>query len=165
MAKNHEAVFERILDASKETVWKVWTDPKLVSKWWGPNGVTIPECEIDPRVGGKIYIVMLAGEAMGPYKGTRWPMKGVFTTVTPFSRLTYKAQAWTEGQGPETQIEQITDISFEEMQGKTKVTVKATITNADTAPKMAVQGMSHGFNQQLDKLASFVAGKAVATIS
>jgi len=54
MAKNHEAQFERILDAPKERVWKVWTDPKLVAKWWGPNDVTIPECEIDLRVGGKI---------------------------------------------------------------------------------------------------------------
>src|SRR3954465_11543286 len=115
VAKNHEAQFERILDAPKEQVWKVWTDPKLVAKWWGPNGVTIPECEIDARVGGKIYIVMLAGEAMGPYKGTRWPMKGVFTAVERFSRLTYEAHAWTEGQEAQTQIEQITDISFEDL--------------------------------------------------
>src|SRR5215212_3640646 len=131
MAKNHEVQFERIFDASRETVWKAWTDPKLVAKWWGPNGVTIPECEIEPRVGGKIYIVMLAGEAMGPYKGTRWPMKGVFTAVKPLSRLTYEAEAWTEGQGAETRIEQITDISFEDHEGKTRVTIKATITNAD----------------------------------
>ena len=165
MAKNHEEVFERTLDASREAVWKAWTDPKLVAKWWGPNNVTIPECEIDLRVGGKIYIVMLAGEAMGQFKGTRWPMKGVFTAVEPLRRLTYKAQAWTEGQGAETQIDQITDVTFEDQQGKTKVTIKATITNADTAPKMAVQGMTYGFNQQLDKLTSFVAGKTVATIS
>lgn len=164
MPKTHAAQFERILDASKEVVWNAWTDPKLVAQWWGPNGVTIPECEIDRRVGGKIYIVMLAGEAMGPFKGTRWPMKGVFTAVTPFSRLTYQAQAWTEGQEAETQIDQIADITFEEQQGKTKVTINVTITNADTAPKMALQGMSHGFNQQLDKLAGFLASKTVATI-
>jgi uncharacterized protein YndB with AHSA1/START domain len=159
MAKNHEAQFERILDAPKERVWKVWTDPKLVAQWWGPDNVTIPECEIDLRVGGKIYIVMLAGEAMGPYKGTRWPMKGEFTKVDPLSRLTYTARAWTEGQGPETQIDQITDISFEDQKGKTKVTIKVTITNADTAPKAAMAGMSYGFNQQLDKLAKFLATK------
>jgi uncharacterized protein YndB with AHSA1/START domain len=165
MARSHEEVFERVLDASRETVWKAWTDPKLVAKWWGPNGVTIPECELEPRVGGKIYIVMLAGEAMGPFKGTRWPMKGVFTAVEPLRRLTYEAQAWTEGQGPETQINTITDITFQDQQGKTKVTIKATITNADTAPKMAVQGMTYGFNQQLDKLVGFVASKDAATIS
>jgi uncharacterized protein YndB with AHSA1/START domain len=158
MAQNHEAQFERVLDAPKERVWKVWTHPKLVAQWWGPNDVTIPECEIDPRVGGRIYIVMLAGEAMGPYKGTRWPMEGKFTRVEPLSRLTYTSRAWTEGQGPETQIDQITDISFEEQKGKTKVTIKVTITNVDTAPKAALQGMTYGFNQQLDKLARFLEG-------
>jgi uncharacterized protein YndB with AHSA1/START domain len=160
MAQNHHAQFERIFDAPNKVVWKAWTDPKLVASWWGPDGVTIPECEIDARVGGKIYIVMLAGEAMGSFKGTRWPMKGKFTKVEPLSRLTYTAQAWTEGQGPETQIDQITDVSFEDQQGKTKVTINVTITNADTAPKMAVQGMSYGFNQQLDKLSGFLAAKA-----
>ena len=159
MAKNHQAQFERVLDASREAVWKAWTDPKLVADWWGPSGVTIPECELDVRVGGKIYIVMLAGEAMGQFKGTRWPMKGKFTKVEPLSRLTYTAQAWTEGQGPKTQIDQITDISFADQGGKTKVTINVTITNADTAPKMAVEGMSYGFNQQLDKLAAFLATK------
>ena len=159
MAKNHEAQFERVLDAPRERVWKVWTDPKLVANWWGPNGVTIPECVIEPRVGGRIYIVMLAGEAMGPFMGTRWPMEGKFTEVEPLSRLKYTARAWTEGQGPETRIDQITDISFEDQKGKTKVTIKVTITNADTAPKLAIQGMSYGFNQQLDKLAGFLAAK------
>jgi uncharacterized protein YndB with AHSA1/START domain len=86
-------------------------------------------------------------------------MKGEFTKVEPLSRLTYTARAWTEGQGPETQIDQITDISFEDERGKTKVTIKVTITNADTAPKAAMQGMSYGFNQQLDKLAKFLATK------
>lgn len=159
MTLNHEAEFERIFDAPREAVWKAWTDPKLVKRWWGPDGVTIPECELDARVGGTIYIVMLAGEAMGAFKGTRWPMKGKFTRVEALSRLTYNARAWTEGQGPETQIDQITDISFEDQQGKTKVTIRVTITNADTAPKMALQGMSYGFNQQLDKLAAFFARK------
>jgi uncharacterized protein YndB with AHSA1/START domain len=160
MAKNREAQFERVLDAPKDAVWKAWTDPTLVASWWGPDGVTIPECQIDARVGGKIYIVMLAGEAMGPFKGTRWPMKGVFTKVERLSRLTYEAQAWTEGQGPETQIDQITDVSFEDQQGKTKVTIRVTVTNADTAPKMALEGMSYGFNQQLDKLARFLSAHA-----
>ena len=87
-------------------------------------------------------------------------MKGVFTKVERLSRLTYEAQAWTEGQGPETQIDQITDVSFDDQQGKTRVTIRVTITNADTAPKMALEGMSYGFNQQLDKLAGFLAAHA-----
>ncbi|HEU5114471.1 MAG TPA: SRPBCC domain-containing protein, partial [Candidatus Paceibacterota bacterium] len=65
-----EVTFERTYDVPKEKVWQAWTDPKTIKEWWGPDNVTIPECEVDLRVGGRIYIVMEAGEAMGPYKGT-----------------------------------------------------------------------------------------------
>lgn len=156
MAENKEVVKERVLDAPLEFVWQAWTDPEKLKKWWGPQGVTIPECEIDPKAGGKFYIVMLAGEAMGPFKGTRWPMEARFAAVEPQSRLAYEAKAWTEGQESETAIEQTTEVSFEEMDGKTKVTVKAAITKAGPGAQMAVQGMEYGFNQQLDKLAEFL---------
>ena len=152
-----ELVIERTLDAPIGTVWQAWTDPKMIVKWWGPNGVTIPECEIDLRVGGKIYIVMEAGEAMGPYKGTKWPMLGKFTSVEPHSSLAYEAKAWTEGHNDTTQIDQVTEIRFEEQDGKTRLTVKATINKIGPDAKMAVQGMEMGFNQELDKLAKFLA--------
>src|ERR1700730_2717818 len=109
-----EIVFERTYDASPETVWQAWTNPEMLKQWWGPDNVTIPECELDLRVGGKFYIVMEAGEAMGPYKGTRWPMDAEFTVVEPYSRLAYAAKAWTEGRNDngETTIDQTTEITF-----------------------------------------------------
>ena len=91
-----EVELERIYDASLETVWKAWTNPEMLKQWWGPNNVTIPECEVDLRVGGTFYIVMEAGEGMGPYKGTKWPMQAEFTVVEPRSKLFYTAKAWTE---------------------------------------------------------------------
>jgi uncharacterized protein YndB with AHSA1/START domain len=154
-----EVEFERIYDASPETIWKVWTKPSKLKQWWGPNNVTIPECEVDLRVGGKIYIVMKAGEGMGPYKGTKWPMLGVFTNVEPNSRLAYNAKAWTEGQKEETTIEQTTEISLSEENGKTKVKIRVVLLKAGPGAEMAVQGMKAGFTQQLDKLKEFLAGK------
>jgi uncharacterized protein YndB with AHSA1/START domain len=79
--------FERTYDAPVDKVWDAWTDPEKLKQWWGPNDVTIPECEVDLRVGGRIYIVMEAGEAMGPIKGTRWPMDGKFTEIEVSSKL------------------------------------------------------------------------------
>src|ERR1700722_16601772 len=92
-----QETFERTLDATPERVWKAWTDPEELTQWWGPDNVTIPECEVDLRIGGTFYIVMEAGEAMGPYKGTKWPMRAEFTEVVPNSKLTYNGKAWTEG--------------------------------------------------------------------
>ena len=154
-----EVVFERTYDASPETVWQAWTDPKMIKQWWGPNNVTIPECEVDLRIGGKFYIVMEAGEEMGPYKGTKWPMLAEFTVIEPNSKLFYDAKAWTEGQEAETTIEQTTEITLAEEHDKTKVTIRAAIQKAGPNAGMAVQGMQYGFTQQLDKLNNFLAAR------
>lgn len=151
-----EVNFERVYDAPLDQVWQAWTDPEELKKWWGPDNVSIPECEVDLRVGGKFYIVMEAGEAMGPYKGTLWPMDAVFTVVEPKSQLTYTAQAWTEGQKEETLIDQSTSISLAEEAGKTVVKVNAAIYKTGPNAKMAVEGMQYGFAQQLDKLEKFL---------
>ena len=154
-----EVTFERTYNAPLARLWQAWTDPKILKQWWGPNGVSIPECEIEPRTGGKFYIVMEAGETMGPYKGTKWPMLGKFTVVEPNSQLTYTAKAWTEGQDEETQIDQLTVLTFSEENGKTKLKVKAAINKIGPRAKMAVAGMQAGYSQQLDKLANLLAAK------
>jgi uncharacterized protein YndB with AHSA1/START domain len=152
-----ELTLERVFDAPLEVVWKAWTKPELLKQWWGPDNVTIPECDVDLQVGGTFYIVMLAGEAMGPYKGTLWPMRAEFTVVDAPAQLSYTAEAWTDGQKEDTTIDQTTEISFAEDQGKTKVTVRAAIHKTGPKAGMAVQGMETGFTQQLGKLDTFLA--------
>jgi uncharacterized protein YndB with AHSA1/START domain len=156
-----ELTIERMFDAPIEAVWKAWTDPEMIKQWWGPDNVSIPECEVDLRVGGKIYIVMEAGEAMGPYKGTKWPMLGKFTAVEPNAKLAYDVQAWTEehNDNGETTIDQTTELTLAEEDGKTKLTIKATIHKTGPGAGMAVQGMEQGFNQQLEKLGKFLGEK------
>lgn len=149
--------FERIYDAPIKAVWEAWTDPTKLKEWWGPDNVTIPECELDLKVGGKFYIVMEAGEAMGPYKGTKWPMLAEFTAVEPNTKLSYSAKAWTEGMKEETTIDQTTEITLSEENGKTRVEVVAAIYKTGPATGMAVQGMQAGFTQQLEKLSGFLA--------
>src|ERR1700688_274064 len=119
MENKKELVLERVYDAPLELVWKAWTDPQMLKQWWGPDNVTIPECEVDLKVGGTFYIVMEAGEAMGPYKGTKWPMRAEFTVIEPNSKLFYSAKAWTEGQDDKTMIDQTTEVIFTEENGKT----------------------------------------------
>lgn len=151
-----ELEIERTYDAPIKNVWKAWTEPEQIKAWWGPDNVSIPECEVDLRVGGRIYIVMKAGEAMGPYKGTRWPMDGTFTEVEENSRLAYAVKAWTEGQEGTTEIDQVTELTMHEDNGKTIIKLKAIINKTGPDAKMAVEGMQMGFNQQLEKLNTFL---------
>lgn len=157
-----EVILDKTYDAAIETVWQAWTNPEMLKQWWGPNDVSIPECQVDLKVGGKFYIVMEAGEAMGPYKGTKWPLDAEFTVVEPNSKLAYTAKAWTEGHNDngETTIEQTTEITFnQEGPDKTKVTVKAAIFKAGPGAKMAAEGMQYGFTQQMEKLNTFLTSK------
>lgn len=154
-----EVALEKTYNASPETLWQAWTNPEMLKQWWGPDNVSIPECEVDLRVGGKFYIVMEAGEGMGQYKGTLWPMLAEFTVVKPNSQLFYKAQAWTEGDKAETTIDQTTEITFIEEYQKMKVKVKAAIYKAGPKAKMAAEGMQSGFTQQLEKLKTFLITK------
>ena len=55
-----EVTLTRIFNAPRELVWKAWTDPQMMARWWGPKGFTNPVCEMDVRVGGKILIHMRA---------------------------------------------------------------------------------------------------------
>lgn len=148
--------FERTYDAPISKVWRAWTDPAQLKQWWGPDNVTIPECELELKIGGRIYIVMQATEAMGEYAGTRWPMEAKITELEPEVRMAYEAKAWTEGDEEGTTIETVQLLNLTEQNGKTKLNLKATLHKAGPKAGMAVQGMEYGYNQQFDKLDKFL---------
>ena len=85
--KEHELALTRVFDAPRELVWKVWTDPKHVARWWGPRGFTNPVCELAVRPGGAIRIHM-----RGP-DGTVHPMTGVYLEVVEPQRIVFTRAA------------------------------------------------------------------------
>lgn len=141
----------RTFDAPRELVWRAWTDPELAAQWWGPNGVTNPTCEIDARVGGKLYIVMLAGEALGPLAGQHWPMRGEFQEIQEPERLVFKNQAVDED--GHVLIDGTTTVTFEEENGKTTMTMTAVAYGVSPEAPQMLEGMEAGWTQSLDKLA------------
>lgn len=150
--KTKELRFERSYTAPVETVWQAWTRPAMLQAWWGPEKTTVPECEIDLRVGGTIRIVTEAGEAMGKYQGTRWPMVGTFTRIEENARLTYDARSWTEGEETGSTIEHVNDLILTGDDTGTVVKLHITITKIGPKAKMAAYGMKWGYKQYLDKL-------------
>jgi uncharacterized protein YndB with AHSA1/START domain len=148
---------ERSYHAPIATVWRAWTDPDMLSQWWGPEKTFVPECRVDLRVGGELYIVMEAGEAMGKYRGTRWPMAGTFTRIEAPARLTYDARSWTDGEEDGSTIRHTNDVTFTERDGMTTVALHVSITSIGPKARMAAFGMKFGYKAQLDKLATLLA--------
>lgn len=156
-----ELTITRTFDAPIDLVWKAWTDPEILQKWWGPRGVTNPVCEWDPRPGGKIYIVMLAGKELGPAEGMKWPMNGTFKEVIPRKRLSYVSGALDDmDRGSDTFIEHEVTVDFEDVGGKTRLNLHIVVIKA-SGPKApdALQGMTMGWNQQIDKLGELVSSQ------
>lgn len=56
--QDREIVTERLLNAPREVVFKVWSDPAHISRWWGPNGFTTTTSKMDFRPGGQWRFVM-----------------------------------------------------------------------------------------------------------
>lgn len=79
-------VTRRVFDAPRELVFKAWTTPDLIKRWLGPRALTMVECEIDLRVGGRYRFVHRAPDGRdyafgGVYKEIVAPEKIVSATV------------------------------------------------------------------------------------
>src|SRR5258708_30068077 len=77
----------REFDAPRELVFKAWTDPWHLARWWGPRGFTNPVCEVDLRPGGSLRMVM-----RGP-DGVDYPMVGTFHEFASPERLVFSTGA------------------------------------------------------------------------
>jgi uncharacterized protein YndB with AHSA1/START domain len=140
-------VIERELDAPRELVWKVWTDPDEVTKWWGPEGFTTPrdKIEYDLRAGGVARLTMV-----GP-DGEEYPNDGHFRIVEPPERLSFGEETTDHPmiESGETTVEFI-DLGGE----RTKVVITSRMVCAEELVAMA----QSGWNSQLDKLDALLAG-------
>jgi uncharacterized protein YndB with AHSA1/START domain len=147
-AAYRDLVLTRIFDAPRELVFKAWTEPERLRRWWGPKGFTNPVCEVDVRPGGAMRIHM-----RGP-DGVVYPMTGVFHEIIEPERLVFSSSALDKNGNPLFEV--LTTVTFSEHGGKTKLTLHASVekATAEGAPHLA--GMEQGWNQTLDRLAQEV---------
>jgi uncharacterized protein YndB with AHSA1/START domain len=150
---NTNLTINRTYDAPLERVWQAWADPAQAQKWWGPDGVTNPTFNWDFKTGGKINVVMLAGPELGPMAGQEWPMTGQFKEVTPQQKLVFESSPIMDGKPI---MDTLTTVTFEEQDGKTKLTVQVQVSNVTPQATGALAGMEQGWNQQMDKLKAYL---------
>lgn len=155
-APERTLVTTRIFDAPREAVYKAWTDPKQLAKWFPPEGFTAPRCEIDARPGG-VFRVDMQGPDLPPFDGNVFPGPGKFVEVTPNERLVF---TMTPEFGGQTLPTVTTTVTFEDVAGKrTRCTVAQSLETVDAFKQMAKQGMAEGIAQSLGKLAGVLSGK------
>jgi uncharacterized protein YndB with AHSA1/START domain len=147
--KGNELTITYVLDVPRALVFKVWTDPKHLAKWWGPKGFTNPVCEVDLRPGGTILIHM-----QGP-DGMVHPMSGVFTDIVQPEKLVFVSSALDKEGNPLFEV--ITTVTFVEMGSSTKLTMHAIASKVKPEGMQHVAGMEEGWKQSFARLIEYVA--------
>jgi uncharacterized protein YndB with AHSA1/START domain len=156
MATKNESeglIITRTFDAPRELVWKAWTDPEHVKRWWGPKNFTAPYSKIDLRVGGK-YLNCMRGPdgkeywSTGVYREIKKPERIVCTDSFADEKGNVVPASYY-GMQYDMPMEMLVTVTFEEQDGKTKMTLKHAGMPADKMGEMAQQG----WNESFDKLA------------
>lgn len=146
-------VIERVFDAPQELVWKAWTEPERFKQWWGPREYSCPVAEIDFRVGGKFLQSM-----RGPDGKDIWGI-GTYKEIVPLERFVV-ANSFADEKGnvvpathygmPEMPLEMLLTVTFEDLGGKTKMTIE----HEGLPAGEMTDGATQGWSESLDKLAA-----------
>ncbi len=144
-ASQHDLVLTRVYGAPRSLVFKAWTDPKHMARWWGPRGFTNPVCEMDVRVGGLIRIDMRAPD------GTGCPMKGVIHEIVENERIVFTATAHENEQGIPL-IENLNTVTFADYNGMTRMTLHVRVLKFSPEIAAALAGMEQGWSESLYRL-------------
>ncbi len=147
-----EVTITRVFNTPRSRLFRMWTDPAEVARWWGPKDFTNPVCELDVRPGGRMRIVM-RGPKGTPYDAD-FPMSGTFLEVVEAERIVFSAFA--EDADGKPLIESLTTVTFTERDGKTTLTVHARGVPLVPLAIPMVDGMEVGWTQSIDRLAALV---------
>jgi uncharacterized protein YndB with AHSA1/START domain len=143
---DQDVVITRLVDAPRDLVFEVWTDPKHVRKWLlGPEGWAMPVCEIDLRVGGKWHFMWRKDD------GTEMAMTGTYTEVKAPERVVH-----TERWGPEWP-ETVNTLVLTESSGKTTIALTIHYPSKEARDAALKTGMKEGMEVSFARLDSVLA--------
>lgn len=159
---DNEFFISRVVNAPRTLVFQAWTDPRHLTKWWGPAGFDNPVCELDLRPGGAHRITM-----RGP-DGVEYPITGVFKEIIPPELLVMTLDcaghpAWwhdmvdPQRSGPNPAGEMLQTVSFEDLDGKTRLSIRTRMLSAPIRAAMQKMGMHEGWSGSLDRLEGVMA--------
>ncbi len=159
-------VLTRTLDAPRDLVWKAWTEPERLAKWWGPKGFAWARGLMDLRPGGIFHYGMTAPDG----KTTMWG-RFVYREVVEPARLVFVVSFSDENGGvtrhpmaADWPLEILNVLTLEESGGKTTLTLEGWPLHASDAERKAFEGgigsMQKGFAGTFDQLVGYLATAA-----
>lgn len=140
-----ELVLDRLLDAPREKLFKIWTDPSTYSKWFCPKPWTVAKAELDVRAGGKSFILM-----KGP-EGQEFPNHGLFLEVVKNEKIVF-TDAFVDTWIPSQRAFMVCTVTFADEGGKTRYRAVARHWTAEARAEHEQMGFHEGWNIVADQL-------------
>jgi len=138
----------RLVDAPRRLVYDAYTNPEHLPHWMtGPDGWTMPVCEIDLRPGGTWHFVWRKAD------GAEMAMTGSYTEVVPLERVVS-----TEQWGPEWP-ETLNTVVFSDDAGKTRITTTILYPSKEARDAALASGMKEGVAQSYERLEAYLKGR------
>ena len=146
---DRQLVITRLIDAPPAALFKAWTNPALLKRWFAPLPYTTPLAELDVRPGGSSFIVM-----RGP-DGIDLPNRGVYLEVVENEKLVV-TDAFTEAWVPSAQPFMTLVLTFEREGDQTQYTARVRHWTLADRQKHEQMGFHQGWGQCTDQLAALV---------
>lgn len=140
-----EVIITRVFDAPRDLVFKTYTDPDLIVKWWGPKRFATVIDKMDVRTGGPWRFVQRDA------CGNEYAFHGVYHEILSPERIVDTFEF--EGMPGHVSLETAT---FEETGGKTKVTTRSVFQAVEDRDGMLKSGMEEGVYETMDRLAELL---------
>jgi uncharacterized protein YndB with AHSA1/START domain len=144
---DEQILITREFDAPKHLVYRAWTTPELVKRWWNAKRGEVTICEIDLHVGGKWRYVMVADD------GLEVGFHGEYREIVPNERIvsTSVYEGLPEGVSEEEGAT-VNTATFTEADGRTTLTILMQATSKVSRDAIIESGMEAGLQDALDLL-------------
>lgn len=145
-----ELVITRLIDAPRAAVYRCWTEPELLVKWFAPKPWSTPSAKLDVRPGGSCTIVMRSPE------GQDFPNPGVYLDIVPNEKLVF-TDAFVTAWEPSTKAFMVGTVTFADEDGKTRYTARVQHWSKEDREAHESMGFHEGWGRCADQLAELAA--------
>jgi uncharacterized protein YndB with AHSA1/START domain len=149
---DEQILITREFNAPTHLVYRAWTTPELVTRWWSGHRGTMTSVEIDLRVGGRWRYVLVANG------GFEVAFHGEYREIVPDERIVSTEVFETSGVDSMSDVNAaVNEVSFTESNGRTTLTLLTRAPNKEIRDAIIDSGMETGMLEQMDLLEEIAA--------
>ncbi len=147
-ASEKSFVITRVCNASRERVWRAWTEREALAQWWGPKGCGIEVVALDVRPGGLFHYSMAMPD------GSKWWGRFAYREIAAPERIVF-TNSFSDAQGGVTRapfsanwpLEILNVLTLTEESGKTVLRLEGRPVNPSEEERAMFEGMFASMNQ------------------